>query len=136
MGAHRNATQVTADNITKVQSTATTQKYIVPPVTLKPLEKPYNDINRTATNVLTTQHTSMDQKLSEDVKIGSRKKIKEKDDMVQNGAYSQSSFSVGSFVGGMALIIVLNVICVFGIRFYKARGSRNYNYLLWGESSN
>jgi len=77
----------------------------------------------------------LSKKVSEDVKIGSQV-IKEKADLLQKGVYTQSSFSIGSFIGGMALIIVLNVICVLGIRFYKARGSRNYNYLLWGESSN
>merc|ERR1712224_290081 len=61
--------------------------------------------------------------------------LTEKADLIQNGACNESSFDIGSFIGGMVLVIVLSVICVFGVRYYKMRGSRNYNYLLWGESN-
>lgn len=61
--------------------------------------------------------------------------LTKKADLIQNGACNESSFDIGSFIGGMVLAIVLSVICVFGVRYYKMRGSRNYNYLLWGESN-
>ena len=61
--------------------------------------------------------------------------LEEKADLTAAGVLNESSFHVGSFIGGMVLIILLNVIIIFGIRFYNARGNRSYNYLLWGESN-
>ena len=61
--------------------------------------------------------------------------MNENSDLTNAGAINSSSFHVGSFVGGMILVLMLNVIIVFGIRFYNARGNRNYNYLLWGDSN-
>ena len=100
-----------------------------------PLEKQGKGTNITMTNITANQNSQFNQIISENVNK-SRRLITEKIDLTQNGLCSQSSFHVGSFIGGMVLILILNVICVFGIRFYNARGSRNYNYLLWGESSN
>jgi hypothetical protein len=123
------------DNITKVPSPATSQKNNDPPLKLTPLKKQDNGIKKTATITSTAQNPNTSQEISEDVKIGSQI-IKEKADFIHHVVCSQRGFHLGSFIGGMALIIVLNVICILGIRFYKGRGSRNYNYLLWGESSN
>ena len=84
--------------------------------------------------VRTDENTKLKQEVEKDFKKANRI-LTEKADLIQNGAYHESSFDIGSFVGGMVLVIVFNVICVFGVRYYKMRGSRNYNYLLWGESN-
>merc|ERR1712165_466058 len=76
----------------------------------------------------------LNQEIDKDVKK-SQRILTEKADLIQNGAYKESSFDIGSFIGGAVLVIVFNVICVFGVRYYRMRGSRNYNYLLWGESN-
>jgi len=76
----------------------------------------------------------LNQEIDKDVKK-SQRILTEKADLIQNGEYKESSFDIGSFIGGAVLVIVFNVICVFGVRYYRMRGSRNYNYLLWGESN-
>ena len=54
----------------------------------------------------------------------------------QNGANMVSSFDIGSFIGGMVLVVIFNVICVFGVRYYKKRELQlNYNFLPWGEGN-
>ena len=53
-----------------------------------------------------------------------------------NGDNNVSSFDMGSFIGGMVLVVVFNVICIFGVRYYKKRELQlNYNFLPWGESN-
>jgi len=133
---HKLISKVAASNTTQVPSPIT-QGGVNASATLNPVENvpQFDGINRTSTNITTTQESKVNKVISDDLKLSSRI-IKEKADLIQNGVYPQGSFDVGSFIGGMVLIIVLNVVCVFGIRFYKARGSRNYNYLLWGDSSN
>ena len=51
---------------------------------------------------------------------------------IQNGVNNESSFDTGSFIGGMVLIVVFNVLCVLGVRYYKKRELQsNYSYLPW-----
>ena len=97
-----------------------------------------NSFNGEQPDSLDNEGKNENQKINQEVgKIlkKSERLLTEKADLIQNGAYNESSFDIGSFIGGMVLAIVLSVICVFGVRYYKMRGSRNYNYLLWGESN-
>lgn len=130
-----NNTHLSLDGIAKLPSPSSTQRNITTPVNPMPIEKQDQGTNISMNSSTTNQNSQFSQIISENVNK-SRPLITEKNDLAQNGLCTQSSFHVGSFIGGMVLILVLNVICVFGIRFYNARGSRNYNYLLWGESSN
>ena len=51
---------------------------------------------------------------------------------IQDGVNNESSFDTGSFIGGMVLIVVFNVLCVLGVRYYKKRELQsNYSYLPW-----
>ena len=51
---------------------------------------------------------------------------------IKKGANNKSSFDTGSFIGGMVLIVVFNVLCFLGVRYYKKRElQQNFNYLPW-----
>ena len=130
-----NNTQFSLGGKGKLSLPPSTQINITTPLTVTPFEKQDNGTNLTMTNILKNQSSQFPQIMGENVNK-SRRLTTQKIDLTQNGSCCQSSFHVGSFIGGMVLILILNVICVLGIRFYNARGSRNYNYLLWGERSN